>query len=370
MDGNFKKKSIDEKIEIPFETKYLEDPQEFEDYRKVKKPGVLGRGHRHGLEYWVKKVNGEEMLYLDHTTTDILQKPQTEIIITGTRPKQPIETKTEERLEEIPLPAEIRIESEDLMQGETRIKTIGKRGLKKVIERVSYVGDEITDRQINHEEVIQPAIPNQVYIGIGRPIHKVEEEFTEIPFRTLRQYNPHRLISDGDVVIQQGRVGIQSKQTTAAVFKDQFYEVIDTNEILTQTPIDEIIEYGGSKIVSETRYADIPWDHEHILVDPRLPAGVRQVMTPGEKGMERLTEDVTYIENSISHRKVTSRQLVQSPIPPTIALGNLKDDTSLPNDLHSQTDANMTYPVFDAESLAILASLDLTVKADTQNDNP
>lgn len=234
--------------DIPFETITKENSKLPEGSSKVVTEGVVGK---------------------TKTTTTYTVDPQTGKV-TASEPKtETVVAKVDKVVElgvgaNVPVPFETTYEADpELQNGETKITTPGKDGLKDVTGKV-----------------LTEPVTQVITVGTKSTVTEAE-----IPFETITNENPESPVGT-ETVITEGVVG-KTQTTITYTLNPETGELTasePTTEVLVEK-VDKVVEVGTGEnevIPFETVYED----------DPTLPKGEEKEVTPGVNGEKDVTGKV------------------------------------------------------------------------------
>src|SRR5699024_5545750 len=192
--------------EILFETEYVNNPDLLVGTEEVSQVGV--NGVRTIVEE-VTTVGGEETAR-EVISDEITTAPVNQVVQVGTK------AITEEtRTEEITFETEY-INNSDLLVGTEEVSQEGINGVRTIVEEVTTVGGEETNREIISDEVTTVPVNRVVQIGTKAALiednaRTVTEEIRteEITFETEYIDNPELLVGTEEVS-QEGSNGIRT----------------------------------------------------------------------------------------------------------------------------------------------------------------
>ncbi|MHC3416869.1 G5 domain-containing protein [Aerococcus urinae] len=236
-------------------------------------------------------------------------EPKTHIIKVGTKAPE----NTENRVKEVPAEIEyVYDNTKDKGSVEKGAYTPGKVETKIVNKFNPQTGKIETTT----EEVVTPA--KQVIV-VGTKDFSGEFKHTEqslAPFKTEYKLDPS-LKPGQEVVEQEGKLGLierdVSQKYTNGTMADKVFG--QTREVIA--PENRIVRIGAQTTGSHTSTEEIPFDVK-VEVDPSLPKGEYQVVTPGQPGTKETTVS---IENSQIVGEPVSK-VTKEPVSQVIKVGN------------------------------------------------
>lgn len=290
-----------------------ENPNEYEDYRKVKQEGKQGVCEGKKVIY---TLNDKVILEGERITKDI--KTVDEIIEIGTKPINTEEEKS--YLEEIPFEEKTE-EDPTLKKGETKIKQEGKAGKASVTEKIYYNKGEKVKSEILSRDVLMEPVDEITLVGTLEYVDK--ERFEDLPFETEYMEDPE-MAKDEEKVVQEGVLG-------KVKIIDRIYSAsgveLRTEELSRETitePVKKIIKVG-TKVVEkkdEISKVDIPFEKKTEL-DPTLPKGETKMKQEGVKGLKEVKEKVTYTNGNETAREMIDEKILEKPVDEITLVGTL-----------------------------------------------
>ncbi|WP_185760931.1 G5 domain-containing protein, partial [Streptococcus gordonii] len=271
--------------------------------RKTKVQGVNGEKE---VVYTITYTDGKETGRVKKSETVI--KPAVDEVIeegTGAVITTKEETKTEEvdfQVKEVPNPA--------LPEGVRNVTTPGKKGVRTIVETVTYTDGKETGRVVKSNTITTPAVDEVVEVGTKKaPVVTTKEETKteEVDFQVKEVPNP-ALPEGVRNVTTPGKKGVRTiVETVTYTDGKETGRVVKSNEITTPA-VDEVVEVGTKKapVVTtkeETKTEEVDFQVKEVP-NPALPEGVRNVTTPGKKGVRTIVETVTYTDGKETGRVV------------------------------------------------------------------
>ncbi|RSK02025.1 Surface protein G precursor [Streptococcus gordonii] len=301
----------------------------------VKNP-ALPKGTRNTK---VQGVNGEKEVVYTITLTDgketgrvkksetVIKPAVDEVIEEGTGPviTTKEETKTEEvdfQVTEVPNPA--------LPEGVRNVTTPGKKGVRTIVETVTYTDGKETGRVVKSNTITTPAVDEVVEVGTKKApvvITKEETKTEEVDFQVTEVPNP-ALPEGVRNVTTPGKKGVRTiVETVTYTDGKETGRVVKSNTITTPA-VDEVVEVGTKKapVVTtkeETKTEEVDFQVTEVP-NPALPEGVRNVTTPGKKGVRTIVETVTYTDGKETGRVVKSNTITTPAVDEVVEVGTKK----------------------------------------------
>ncbi|MFS9071387.1 G5 domain-containing protein [Streptococcus gordonii] len=311
--------------EVDFQVKEVPNPALPEGVRNVTTPGKKG----------VRTIV-ETVTYTDGKETGRVVKSNTittpavdEVVEVGTK-KAPVittkeETKTEEvdfQVKEVPNPA--------LPEGVRNVTTPGKKGVRTIVETVTYTDGKETGRVVKSNEITTPAVDEVVEVGTKKaPVITTKEETKteEVDFQVKEVPNP-ALPEGVRNVTTPGKKGVRTiVETVTYTDGKETGRVVKSNTITTPA-VDEVVEVGTKKAPvittkEETKTEEVDFQVKEVP-NPALPEGVRNVTTPGKKGVRTIVETVTYTDGKETGRVVKSNEITTPAVDEVVEVGTKK----------------------------------------------
>jgi len=289
--------------------------------RNTKVQGVDGEKE---VTYTVTKADGVQVSKVKKSET--VTKPAVdEVIEEGTGPvvitKE--ETKTEEvdfQVKEVPNPA--------LPEGVRNVTTPGKKGVRTIVETVTYTDGKETGRVVKSNEITTPAVDEVVEVGTKKGVVTTTEEVVEkevIKHGSSTVQNPALPKGTRNVKVQ----GVDGeKEVTYTVTKADGQEVskVKKSETVTKPAVDEVIEEGTGPVITtkeETKTEEVDFQVKEVP-NPALPEGVRNVTTSGKKGVRTIVYTVTYADGVETGRVEKSNTITTPAVDEVVEVGTKK----------------------------------------------
>ena len=289
--------------------------------RKTKVQGVNGEKE---VVYTITYTDGKETGRVKKSETVI--KPAVDEVIeegTGAVITTKEETKTEEvdfQVKEVPNPA--------LPEGVRNVTTPGKKGVRTIVETVTYTDGKETGRVVKSNEITTPAVDEVVEVGTKKGVVTTTEEVVEkevIKHGSSTVQNPALPKGTRNVKVQ----GVDGeKEVTYTVTKADGQEVskVKKSETVTKPAVDEVIEEGTGPVITtkeETKTEEVDFQVKEVQ-NPALPEGVRNVTTPGKKGVRTIVYTVTYADGVETGRVEKSNTITTPAVDEVVEVGTKK----------------------------------------------
>ena len=309
--------------EVEFQVKEVPNPALPEGVRNVTTPGKKGvRTIVETVTYTDGKETGRVVKSNEITTPAVV-----EVVEVGTK-KAPVvttkeETKTEEvdfQVKEVPNPA--------LPEGVRNVTTPGKKGVRTIVETVTYTDGKETGRVVKSDEITTPAVDEVVEVGTKKGVVTTTEEVVEkevIKHGSSTVQNPALPKGTRNVKVQ----GVDGeKEVTYTVTKADGQEVskVKKSETVTKPAVDEVIEEGTGPVITtkeETKTEEVDFQVKEVP-NPALPEGVRNVTTSGKKGVRTIVYTVTYADGVETGRVEKSNTITTPAVDEVVEVGTKK----------------------------------------------
>ena len=309
--------------EVEFQVKEVPNPALPEGVRNVTTPGKKGvRTIVETVTYTDCKETGRVVKSNEITTPAV-----DEVVEVGTK-KAPVvttkeETKTEEvdfQVKEVPNPA--------LPEGVRNVTTPGKKGVRTIVETVTYTDGKETGRVVKSNEITTPAVDEVVEVGTKKGVVTTTEEVVEkevIKHGSSTVQNPALPKGTRNVKVQ----GVDGeKEVTYTVTKADGQEVskVKKSETVTKPAVDEVIEEGTGPVITtkeETKTEEVDFQVKEVP-NPALPEGVRNVTTSGKKGVRTIVYTVTYADGVETGRVEKSNTITTPAVDEVVEVGTKK----------------------------------------------
>ena len=309
--------------EVDFQVKEVPNPALPEGVRNVTTPGKKGvRTIVETVTYTDGKETGRVVKSNEITTPAV-----DEVVEVGTK-KAPVvttkeETKTEEvdfQVKEVPNPA--------LPEGVRNVTTPGKKGVRTIVETVTYTDGKETGRVVKSNEITTPAVDEVVEVGTKKGVVTTTEEVVEkevIKHGSSTVQNPALPKGTRNVKVQ----GVDGeKEVTYTVTKADGVQVskVKKSETVTKPAVDEVIEEGTGPVVTtkeETKTEEVDFQVKEVP-NSALPEGVRNVTTPGKKGVRTIVYTVTYADGVETGRVEKSNTITTPAVDEVVEVGTKK----------------------------------------------
>jgi len=309
--------------EVDFQVKEVPNPALPEGVRNVTTPGKKGVRTIVETVTYTDGVETGRVVKSNEITTPAVD----EVVEVGTK-KAPVvttkeETKTEEvdfQVKEVPNPA--------LPEGVRNVTTPGKKGVRTIVETVTYTDGVETGRVVKSNEITTPAVDEVVEVGTKKGVVTTTEEVVEkevIKHGSSTVQNPALPKGTRNVKVQ----GVDGeKEVTYTVTKADGQEVskVKKSETVTKPAVDEVIEEGTGPVITtkeETKTEEVDFQVKEVP-NSALPEGVRNVTTPGKKGVRTIVYTVTYADGVETGRVEKSNTITTPAVDEVVEVGTKK----------------------------------------------
>ena len=317
------------------ETVTVEEKVAFKEETKV--DPVLDKGQtrveegEEGIDevtYEVTKVDGVEK---SRKEVSRKTKKVAKNKITYTGSKAVVTTKEVTKTEEVAFQTR-EVENALLAEGVRRVKTAGQKGVRTIVETVTYTDGVETGRVEKSNTITTPAVDEVVEIGTKKAAvvtTKEETKTEEVAFQTKEVTNPD-LPEGSRQVKAAGKKGVRT-----IVYTVTYTDGVETGRVvksntITTPAVDEVVEVGTKKVVApvvttkeETKTEEVAFQTKEVT-NPDLPEGSRQVKAAGKKGVRTIVYTVTYTDGVETGRVVKSNTITTPAVDEVVEVGTKK----------------------------------------------
>ena len=314
--------TVEEKVAFKEETKV--DPALDKGQTRVEE----GEEGIDEVTYEVTKVDGVEK---SRKEVSRKTKKVAKNKITYTGSKAVVTTKEVTKTEEVVFQTR-EVENALLAEGVRRVKTAGQKGVRTIVETVTYTDGVETGREVKSNTITTPAVDEVVEIGTKKAAvvtTKEETKTEEVAFQTKEVTNSD--LPEGTRVVKTaGKKGVRTivETVTYTDGKETGREV--KSNTITTPAVDEVVEVGTKKVVApvvttkeETKTEDVTFQTKEVT-NPDLPEGTRVVKTAGKKGVRTIVETVTYTDGKETGREVKSNTITTPAVDEVVEVGTKK----------------------------------------------
>ena len=329
-------KEVTKTEEVAFQTREVENALLAEGVRRVKTAGQKG----------VRTIV-ETVTYTDGVETGRVEKSNTittpavdEVVEVGTKKAAVVTTKEETKTEEVAFQTK-EVTNPDLPEGSRRVKTAGKKGVRTIVETVTYTDGKETGREVKSNTITTPAVDEVVEVGTKKVVAPVvttkEETKTEDVAFQVKEVQNADLPEGSRQVIAAGKKGVRT-----IVYTVTYTDGVETgrevkSNTITTPAVDEIVEVGTKKVVApvvttkeETKTEDVAFQVKEVQ-NADLPEGSRQVIAAGKKGVRTIVYTVTYTDGVETGRVEKSSTITTPAVDEVVEVGTKKDTATTGN---------------------------------------
>ena len=242
--------TVEEKVAFKEETKV--DPALDKGQTRVEE----GEEGIDEVTYEVTKVDGVEK-----SRKEVLRKTKkaAKNKITYTGGKAVVTTKEVTKTEEVAFQTR-EVENALLAEGVRRVKTAGQKGVRTIVETVTYTDGKETGREEKSNTITTPAVDEVVEVGTKKVVAPVvttkeETKTEEVAFQTKEVTNPD-LPEGSRQVKAAGKKGVRTIVYTVTYTDGVETGRVEKSNTITIPAVDEIVEVGTKKVASTTTNGD------------------------------------------------------------------------------------------------------------------
>ena len=316
--------TVEEKVAFKEETKV--DPALDKGQTRVEE----GEEGVDEVTYEVTKVDGVEK---SRKEVSRKTKKAAKNKITYTGGKAVVTTKEVTKTEEVAFQTR-EVENALLAEGVRRVKTAGQKGVRTIVETVTYTDGVETGRVEKSNTITTPAVDEVVEVGTKKVVAPVvttkeETKTEEVAFQTKEVTNPN--LPEGSRQVKAvGKKGVRT-----IVYTVTYTDGVETgrevkSNTITTPAVDEVVEVGTKKVVApvvttkeETKTEEVAFQTKEVT-NPNLPEGSRQVKAVGKKGVRTIVYTVTYTDGVETGREVKSNTITTPAVDEIVEVGTKK----------------------------------------------
>ena len=314
--------TVEEKVAFKEETKV--DPAQDKGQTRVEE----GEEGIDEVTYEVTKVDGVEK---SRKEVSRKTKKVAKNKITYTGSKAVVTTKEVTKTEEVVFQTR-EVENALLAEGVRRVKTAGQKGVRTIVETVTYTDGVETGREVKSNTITTPAVDEVVEIGTKKAAvvtTKEETKTEEVAFQTKEVTNPN--LPEGSRQVKAvGKKGVRTIVYTVTYTDGVETGRVEKSNTITTPAVDEIVEIGTKKVVApvvttkeETKTEEVAFQTKEVT-NPDLPEGSRQVKAAGKKGVRTIVETVTYTDGVETGRVEKSNTITTPAVDEVVEVGTKK----------------------------------------------
>ncbi|MFS9355039.1 G5 domain-containing protein, partial [Streptococcus oralis subsp. tigurinus] len=288
--------TVEEKVAFKEETKV--DPALDKGQTRVEE----GEEGIDEVTYEVTKVDGVEK---SRKEVSRKTKKAAKNKVTYTGSKAVVTTKEVTKTEEVAFQTR-EVENALLAEGVRRVKTAGQKGVRTIVETVTYTDGVETGREVKSNTITTPAVDEIVEVGtkkVEAPVVTTKEETKteEVTFQTKEVTNPE--LPEGTRVVKTaGKNGVRTIVYTVTYTDGVETGRVEKSNTITTPAVDEIVEVGTKKVEApvvttkeETKTEEVTFQTKEVT-NSDLPEGTRVVKTAGKNGVRTIVYTVTYTD--------------------------------------------------------------------------
>ena len=314
--------TVEEKVAFKEETKV--DPALDKGQTRVEE----GEEGIDEVTYEVTKVDGVEK---SRKEVSRKTKKAAKNKITYTGGKAVVTTKEVTKTEEVAFQTR-EVENALLAEGVRRVKTAGQKGVRTIVETVTYTDGVETGREVKSNTITTPAVDEVVEIGTKKAAvvtTKEETKTEEVAFQTKEVTNPN-LPEGSRQVKAAGKKGVRTIVYTVTYTDGVETGRVEKSNTITTPAVDEVVEVGTKKVVApvvttkeETKTEEVAFQTKEVT-NPNLPEGSRQVKAAGKKGVRTIVYTVTYTDGVETGRVEKSNTITTPAVDEVVEVGTKK----------------------------------------------
>ena len=242
--------TVEEKVAFKEETKV--DPTLDKGQTRVEE----GEEGIDEVTYEVTKVDGVEK---SRKEVSRKTKKVAKNKITYTGSKAVVTTKEVTKTEEVAFQTR-EVENALLAEGVRRVKTAGQKGVRTIVETVTYTDGVETGRVEKSNTITTPAVDEVIEVGTKKVVvpvvtTKEETKTEEVAFQTKEVTNPD-LPEGSRQVKAAGKKGVRTIVYTVTYTDGVETGRVEKSNTITIPAVDEIVEVGTKKVASTTTNGD------------------------------------------------------------------------------------------------------------------
>ena len=316
--------TVEEKVAFKEETKV--DPALDKGQTRVEE----GEEGVDEVTYEVTKVDGVEK---SRKEVSRKTKKAAKNKITYTGGKAVVTTKEVTKTEEVAFQTR-EVENALLAEGVRRVKTAGQKGVRTIVETVTYTDGVETGRVEKSNTITTPAVDEVVEVGTKKVVAPVvttkeETKTEEVAFQTKEVTNPD--LPEGTRQVKTaGKKGVRTIVYTVTYTDGVETGRVEKSNTITTPAVDEVVEVGTKKVVApvvttkeETKTEEVAFQTKEVT-NPDLPEGTRQVKTAGKKGVRTIVYTVTYTDGVETGRVEKSNTITTPAVDEIVEVGTKK----------------------------------------------
>ena len=314
--------TVEEKVAFKEETKV--DPALDKGQTRVEE----GEEGIDEVTYEVTKVDGVEK---SRKEVSRKTKKAAKNKITYTGGKAVVTTKEVTKTEEVAFQTR-EVENALLAEGVRRVKTAGQKGVRTIVETVTYTDGVETGREVKSNTITTPAVDEVVEVGTKKAAvvtTKEETKTEEVAFQTKEV--PNADLPEGTRQVKTaGKKGVRTIVYTVTYTDGVETGRVEKSNTITTPAVDEVVEVGTKKVVApvvttkeETKTEEVAFQVKEVQ-NADLPEGSRQVKAAGKKGVRTIVYTVTYTDGVETGRVEKSNTITTPAVDEIVEVGTKK----------------------------------------------
>ena len=314
--------TVEEKVAFKEETKV--DPALDKGQTRVEE----GEEGIDEVTYEVTKVDGVEK---SRKEVSRKTKKAAKNKITYTGSKAVVTTKEVTKTEEVAFQTR-EVENALLAEGVRRVKTAGQKGVRTIVETVTYTDGVETGREVKSNTITTPAVDEVVEVGTKKAAvvtTKEETKTEEVAFQTKEV--PNAELPEGSRQVKvAGKKGARTIAYTVTYTDGVETGRVEKSNTITIPAVDEVVEVGTKKVVApvvttkeETKTEEVAFQTKEVT-NPDFPEGSRQVKAVGKKGVRTIVYTVTYTDGVETGRVEKSNTITTPAVDEIVEVGTKK----------------------------------------------
>ena len=314
--------TVEEKVAFKEETKV--DPALDKGQTRVEE----GEEGIDEVTYEVTKVDGVEK---SRKEVSRKTKKAAKNKVTYTGSKAVVTTKEVTKTEEVAFQTR-EVENALLAEGVRRVKTAGQKGVRTIVETVTYTDGVETGREVKSNTITTPAVDEVVEVGTKKAAvvtTKEETKTEEVAFQTKEV--PNADLPEGTRQVKTaGKKGVRTIVYTVTYTDGVETGRVEKSNTITTPAVDEVVEVGTKKAVTpvvttkeETKTEEVAFQTKEVP-NADLPEGTRQVKTAGKKGVRTIVYTVTYTDGVETGRVEKSNTITTPAVDEVVEVGTKK----------------------------------------------
>ncbi|UNV67829.1 G5 domain-containing protein [Streptococcus oralis] len=314
--------TVEEKVAFKEETKV--DPALDKGQTRVEE----GEEGIDEVTYEVTKVDGVEK---SRKEVSRKTKKAAKNKITYTGSKAVVTTKEVTKTEEVAFQTR-EVENALLAEGVRRVKTAGQKGVRTIVETVTYTDGKETGREVKSNTITTPAVDEVVEVGTKKAAvvtTKEETKTEEVAFQVKEVQNTD--LPEGTRRVKTaGKKGVRTIVETVTYTDGVETGRVEKSNTITTPAVDEVVEVGTKKVVApvvttkeETKTEEVAFQVKEVQ-NADLPEGSRRVKATGKKGVRTIVYTVTYTDGVETGRVEKSNTITTPAVDEIVEVGTKK----------------------------------------------